>query len=100
MEHIAPLLTSFSIVTRFTALISDRDNRIAVSNIVADAPHNGSYGFLAASDEVQKLTDNKMQTSDKLHMYTVRDALKRIHEHLNLSPVEGDYADTHEEDPE
>lgn len=102
MEHIDPqhadLLKSFAVVTRFTALINDKALRIAVSHIVERAPHNGSYGFLAASDEVQKLCEpDNFLVADKMNLYTVRDAIKRIHEHLNNYPVDNDYDDIHEE---
>ena len=105
MEHIAPhqvdLLKSFAVVTRFTALINDRDLRIAVSHIIEQAPHNGTYGFLAASDDIEALSDRDgISMGDKMNLYTVRDKLKDIHNHLNPRPVEGDYANTHEECPE
>ena len=70
------LLKSFAVVTRHTAIIKDRSLRVAVSHIVEDAPHNGTYGFLAASDDVQGL-------QDKMSLYTVRDALKSIHGQIN-----------------
>jgi hypothetical protein len=98
MEHI---LKSFAVVTRFTALFNDRSLRLAVSHHVMEASHNGTYGFLAASDDIQKLTQREgVSLQDKMNLYTVRDALKRIHEQLNPSPVEGDYANTPEEYPE
>lgn len=105
MEHIAPfqvdLLKSFAVVTRHTALINDRSLRIKVSHRVEEAPHNGTYGFLAASDDIQELTKREeVSLQDKMPLYTVRDALKRIHEQLNPSVMEGDYADTPEEYPE
>lgn len=88
MEHIAPfqvdLLKSFAVVTRFTALIDDRSLRLAVSHRVEEAPHNGTYGFLAAGDDVQKLTEREgVSVQDKMTLYTVRDSLKSIHEQLN-----------------
>ena len=88
MPHIAPfqvdLLKSFAVVTRFTALIAGRSLRNSVSIIVEDAPHNGTYGFLAASHDVQKLTEREeVSLHNKMTLYTVRDALKSIHEQLN-----------------
>ena len=91
MEYIAlqtmvlkDFLQSFATVTRFTAVIDDRSLRIAVSHIVANAPHNGTHGFLAASEEVQKLSERKeVSAAEAMNLYTVRDALKRIHEQIN-----------------
>jgi len=88
MEHIAPfqvdLLKSFAIVTRFTALIEDRSLRLAVSHRVEEAPHNGTYGFLASSHDVQALTKREgVSLQDKMTLYTVRNALTQIHEQLN-----------------
>ena len=103
--HIEPfqvdLLKSFAVVTRFTAVIGDRDLRIAVSHAIEEAPHNGTYGFLAASDNIQALTNRDgVSLDDKMSLYTVRSKLKDIHNTLNLRPVEGDYANTPEESPE
>jgi len=105
MEYTSPfqadLLKSFAVVTRFTALINDRDLRLATSHIVEQAPHNGTYGFLAASDDIQALTKrDKVPVDEKMSLFTVRDMLKNIHNTLNPEPVEGDYANTPEEYPE